>query len=158
MNVPDAERGSATALRSMTHCCSMQRLAANRKPAKFDTVTRKVAVTRKGLPCLQSSSSFLVALLLSTLPVWAQDHKSAKAPATADWKDVDAAMGRAGQDQPDGHTQVRAAAQGYERYSGRRPDRRPAWRLDRGWHSKRHRKGTPWQWETLCLLKMKWPR
>ncbi len=45
---------------------------------------------------------FLVALLLLTLPVWAQSHKSAKAPAATDWKDVDAAMGRAGQDQPDG--------------------------------------------------------
>src|SRR5215467_9105629 len=46
--------------------------------------------------------SFLAVLLLSTLPVWAQNHKSAKAPETSDWKDVDAAMGRAGQDQPDG--------------------------------------------------------
>src|SRR5215831_5093943 len=46
--------------------------------------------------------SFLAVLLLLTLPVWAQNHKSTKAPATADWKDVDAAMGRAGQDQPDG--------------------------------------------------------
>jgi len=46
--------------------------------------------------------SFLAVLLLSTLAVWAQNPKSAKAPATADWKDVDAAMGRAGQDQPDG--------------------------------------------------------
>jgi hypothetical protein len=45
---------------------------------------------------------FLVVLLLSTLPIWAQSHKSAKASATTDWKDVDAAMGRAGQDQPDG--------------------------------------------------------
>jgi hypothetical protein len=45
---------------------------------------------------------FLVVLLLSTLPVCAQSHKSAKAPAATDWKDVDAAMGRAGQDQPDG--------------------------------------------------------
>lgn len=45
---------------------------------------------------------FLTILLLSTLPVGAQDHKSPKAPATADWKDVDSAMGRAGQDQPDG--------------------------------------------------------
>jgi biotin operon repressor len=44
---------------------------------------------------------FIVALL-STLPVLAQTHKSAKAPASTDWKDVDAAMGRAGQDQPDG--------------------------------------------------------
>lgn len=46
--------------------------------------------------------NFLAVLLLSTLPVWAQNHKSAKTPATTDWKDVDAAMGRAGQDQPDG--------------------------------------------------------
>jgi biotin operon repressor len=46
--------------------------------------------------------SFLAVLLLSALPVWAQNPKSAKAPATADWKDVDAAMGRSGQDQPDG--------------------------------------------------------
>jgi len=45
---------------------------------------------------------FLIVLLLSSLPIWAQTHKSAKAPAAADWKDVDAAMGRAGQDQPDG--------------------------------------------------------
>jgi hypothetical protein len=45
---------------------------------------------------------FLIVLLLSSLPTWAQTHKSAKAPAAADWKDVDAAMGRAGQDQPDG--------------------------------------------------------
>jgi Domain of Unknown Function (DUF1259) len=46
--------------------------------------------------------SFLAVLLLSTLPVWAQSHKSAKTPTSTDWKDVDAAMGRAGQDQPDG--------------------------------------------------------
>jgi uncharacterized protein DUF1259 len=44
----------------------------------------------------------VVVLLLSTLPVCAQSQKSAKAPAPTDWKDVDAAMGRAGQDQPDG--------------------------------------------------------
>jgi Domain of Unknown Function (DUF1259) len=44
----------------------------------------------------------VVVLLLSTLPVCAQCQKSAKAPAATDWKDVDAAMGRAGQDQPDG--------------------------------------------------------
>ncbi len=44
---------------------------------------------------------FLVVLLVVT-PVWAQQAKSAKAPATVDWKDADAAMGRAGQDQPDG--------------------------------------------------------
>ena len=29
--------------------------------------------------------SFLTVLLLSTLPVWAQNHKSAKTPATANW-------------------------------------------------------------------------
>ncbi|MGC2742567.1 MAG: DUF1259 domain-containing protein [Candidatus Angelobacter sp.] len=43
----------------------------------------------------------LIVLFLSSLS-WAQASKAAKAPATADWKDVDAAMGRAGQDQPDG--------------------------------------------------------
>jgi hypothetical protein len=40
----------------------------------------------------------LIVLLLSSLS-WAQ---ASKTKATADWKDVDAAMGRAGQDQPDG--------------------------------------------------------
>lgn len=44
---------------------------------------------------------FLVVLLIAT-PAWAQQAKSAKTPATVDWKDADAAMGRAGQDQPDG--------------------------------------------------------
>lgn len=44
---------------------------------------------------------FLVVLLVVT-PAWAQQAKSAKAPATVDWKDADATMGRAGQDQPDG--------------------------------------------------------
>ena len=44
---------------------------------------------------------FLVVLLVVT-PALAQHTKSAKAPATVDWKDADAAMGRAGQDQPDG--------------------------------------------------------
>jgi uncharacterized protein DUF1259 len=44
---------------------------------------------------------FLVVLLVVT-PVWAQHAKSAKASTAADWKDADAAMGRAGQDQPDG--------------------------------------------------------
>lgn len=44
----------------------------------------------------------LIVLLLSSVTALAQAHKAAKAPATADWKDVDAAMGRAGQDQPDG--------------------------------------------------------
>jgi hypothetical protein len=45
---------------------------------------------------------FLIVLLLSSITAWAQSPKAAKAPATTDWKDVDTAMGRAGQDQPDG--------------------------------------------------------
>jgi hypothetical protein len=45
---------------------------------------------------------FLVAVVLITLVSWSQSSKSTKAAAPADWKDVDAAMGRAGQDQPDG--------------------------------------------------------
>jgi hypothetical protein len=44
----------------------------------------------------------LLVLLLSSLTAWSQAPKATKAPATADWKDVDTAMGRAGQDQPDG--------------------------------------------------------
>jgi hypothetical protein len=44
----------------------------------------------------------LIVFLLSSLGALAQTHQAAKAPATTDWKDVDAAMGRAGQDQPDG--------------------------------------------------------
>jgi hypothetical protein len=45
---------------------------------------------------------FSIVLLLLSVTAWAQTPKTAKAPATADWKDVDTAMGRAGQDQPDG--------------------------------------------------------
>src|SRR5438445_11792136 len=45
---------------------------------------------------------FLIVLLLSSVSLWGQGHKAAKTSATADWKDVDAAMGRPGQDQPDG--------------------------------------------------------
>ncbi|HEY2115409.1 MAG TPA: DUF1259 domain-containing protein [Candidatus Angelobacter sp.] len=45
---------------------------------------------------------FLIVLFLSSATVWAQSPKAAKASASADWKDVDATMGRAGQDQPDG--------------------------------------------------------
>src|SRR5579859_5622583 len=45
---------------------------------------------------------FLVAVVLITLVSWSQSSKSTKASAPADWKDVDAAMGRPGQDQPDG--------------------------------------------------------
>jgi hypothetical protein len=44
---------------------------------------------------------FVVVFFIS-LVSWSQSSKSAKAAAPADWKDVDAAMGRAGQDQPDG--------------------------------------------------------
>jgi hypothetical protein len=43
----------------------------------------------------------LIVLFLSSLS-WAQASKAAKAHATVDWKDVDTAMGRTGQDQPDG--------------------------------------------------------
>ena len=45
---------------------------------------------------------FLIVLLLSSVTTWAQTHKATKASASVDWKDVDSAMGRAGQDQPDG--------------------------------------------------------
>lgn len=44
----------------------------------------------------------LAAVVLITLVSWGQSSKSTKATAPADWKDVDAAMGRAGQDQPNG--------------------------------------------------------
>lgn len=44
----------------------------------------------------------LAVFLLSLISAWAQAPKSAKAPATEDWKDADAAMGRPGQEQPDG--------------------------------------------------------
>ena len=44
----------------------------------------------------------LIAVFFLTLVSWSQDPKSTKASAPADWKDVDAAMGRPGQDQPDG--------------------------------------------------------
>lgn len=43
-----------------------------------------------------------IVLLLSFTTAWGQTPKAAKTSAAADWKDVDAAMGRAGQDQPDG--------------------------------------------------------
>jgi hypothetical protein len=44
---------------------------------------------------------FLIVLLLSSITTWGQPQKT-KSSASGDWKDVDAAMGRAGQDQPDG--------------------------------------------------------
>ncbi len=43
-----------------------------------------------------------IVLLLSFISAWGQASKAAKTPITADWKEVDAAMGRTGQDQPDG--------------------------------------------------------
>jgi hypothetical protein len=45
---------------------------------------------------------FLIVLLLSSVAASGQTDKAAKASASLDWKDVDSAMGRAGQDQPDG--------------------------------------------------------
>ena len=45
---------------------------------------------------------FLIILLLSSVTAWSQEPKAAKATTIVDWKDVDAVMGRAGQDQPDG--------------------------------------------------------
>jgi hypothetical protein len=44
----------------------------------------------------------LIVFFLSSLAAWAQTHKAAKTSAATDWKDVDTAIGRAGQDQPDG--------------------------------------------------------
>lgn len=41
-----------------------------------------------------------LAVILLQISAWSQSQKTEK--ATADWKDVDAAMGRPGQDQPDG--------------------------------------------------------
>ena len=50
---------------------------------------------------------FLLAVLFSFTPVsstpaWTQSANPNKPPANVDWKDTDAAMGRPGQDQPDG--------------------------------------------------------
>jgi hypothetical protein len=45
---------------------------------------------------------FLIVLLLSSVAASGQNDKAAKASASLDWKDVDSAIGRAGQDQPDG--------------------------------------------------------
>src|ERR1051326_496982 len=50
----------------------------------------------------ENCKHLLIILLLSSMAAWAQAPKAAKAPATADWKDLDAAIGRRGQDQPDG--------------------------------------------------------
>ena len=44
----------------------------------------------------------IIAVFLLALSSWSQNSKSTQASAAADWKDTDAAMGRPGQDQPDG--------------------------------------------------------
>ena len=98
-----------------------------------------------------------IVLLLSSVPVWAQNHQAAKAPASADWKDVDAAMGRPGQDQPDGthkyalpRKDMNITVGGVQIKAG----------LALGsWVAfKTISEGNPWQWVTLCLPKMKWRR
>jgi hypothetical protein len=61
-----------------------------------------MADNKKGVAMPVKFKHLFIVLLLSSVPVWAQNHQAAKAPAAADWKDVDAAMGRTGQDQPDG--------------------------------------------------------
>ena len=68
---------------------------------------------------------FLIVLLLSSVTAWAQTHKAAKASASVDWKDVDSAMGRAGTRPTRWHTQVLAAAEGFERHI--------KWGADQGW-------------------------
>lgn len=46
--------------------------------------------------------SLLAVVFFIALSSWSQNPKSAQPGATGDWKDTDAAMGRPGQDQPDG--------------------------------------------------------
>jgi hypothetical protein len=60
-----------------------------------------MAGNKKGVVMSAKLRCFLSVLLLSSVAAWGQPRKE-KASASADWKDVDAAMGRAGQDQPDG--------------------------------------------------------
>ncbi len=48
------------------------------------------------------SLSLLLVMFLITLFSWSQNPKAAKPGTAEDWKDTDAAMGRPGQDQPDG--------------------------------------------------------
>src|SRR5882724_722968 len=50
---------------------------------------------------MRSHYFLIVALLLAT-PAWSQGSLASKTKASPDWKTVDDAMGRAGQDQPDG--------------------------------------------------------
>src|SRR5246127_767829 len=57
---------------------------------------------QKGVVMTAKVQQFFLIVLLIATSASAQQAKSAKAPATADWKDADAAMGRPGQDQPDG--------------------------------------------------------
>jgi hypothetical protein len=61
-----------------------------------------MAGNKKGVVMSATFKHLLIVLFLSSLAAWAQADKAAKSPAPADWKDVDTAMGRAGQDQPDG--------------------------------------------------------
>jgi hypothetical protein len=61
-----------------------------------------MAGNKEGVVMSAKFHPVLLVLLLSSLTAWSQAPKATKAPATADWKDVDTAMGRAGQDQPDG--------------------------------------------------------
>jgi biotin operon repressor len=51
---------------------------------------------------LEKLQLIVVVIFLCLSSLSAQAPKSAKAPVSVDWKDVDAAMGRPGQDQPDG--------------------------------------------------------
>jgi hypothetical protein len=61
-----------------------------------------MAGNKEGVVMSAKFHPLMLVLLLSSLTAWSQAPKATKAPATSDWKDVDAAMGRAGQDQPDG--------------------------------------------------------
>jgi uncharacterized protein DUF1259 len=61
-----------------------------------------MAGNKEGVVMSAKFHPLMLVLLLSSLTAWSQAPKATKAPATSDWKDVDTAMGRAGQDQPDG--------------------------------------------------------
>jgi hypothetical protein len=61
-----------------------------------------MAGNKKGVAMSAKFKYFLIVLLLSSVAASGQTDKAAKASASLDWKDVDSAMGRAGQDQPDG--------------------------------------------------------
>jgi hypothetical protein len=61
-----------------------------------------MAGNKKGVAMSAKFKYFLIVLLLSSVAASGQNDKAAKASASLDWKDVDSAIGRAGQDQPDG--------------------------------------------------------